>query len=103
LRLKSWQRFLTRSLIQPITQDNAMTPRSTINATFRLVFLTVTGITVFSGITCLGLAAQQNLTPQQLRVFETAQVTWQTGTGALLGLLGGKAGALFESNQEDED
>lgn len=77
-----------------------MIPNSNVTATFRLVFLTVTGITIFSGITCLILAAQPDLTPQQLRVFETAQMTWQTGSGALLGMLGGKASELLEENQD---
>lgn len=77
-----------------------MTPNSPINATFKLVFSTVTGITILSGVTCIGLASQHDLTPQQLRVFETAQVTWQTGTGALLGMLGGKASEMFEGGED---
>lgn len=63
---------------------------SKISETFKIVFGTVTGITILSGLVGVGMAGQRDLTPQQVRVFEAAQLTWQTGTGALLGLLGGK-------------
>ena len=54
------------------------------------VFATVVTLTLISGATSLYLSGQSNLTPAQIRVFETAATTWQTGIGAVFGLLGGK-------------
>lgn len=54
------------------------------------VFVTVVSLTLVSGTTSLYLASRENLTPMQIRVFEMASTTWQTGVGAVFGLLGGK-------------
>jgi hypothetical protein len=70
---------------------------------FKLVFFTVVGFTLVSGGTALGLASQEQLTPQQVRVFESCQTTWQTGIGAVVGLLGGKAVELLHDEEEKED
>jgi hypothetical protein len=40
---------------------------------------------------------------QQERVFETCQTTWQTGIGAVVGLMGGKAADLLHKEEEEED
>ncbi len=61
------------------------------------------GFTLVSGITALGIASQPQLTPQQERVFETCQTTWQTGIGAVVGLMGGKAADLLHEEEEEED
>jgi hypothetical protein len=74
-----------------------------ITSTFKLVFGTVVGFTLISGITAVGIASQPQLTPQQDRVFETCQTTWQTGIGAVVGLMGGKAADLLHKEEEDED
>ncbi len=61
------------------------------------------GFTLVSGITAVGIASQPQLTPQQERVFETCQTTWQTGIGAVVGLMGGKAADLLHKEEEEED
>lgn len=73
-----------------------------ITSTFKLVFSTVVGFTLVSGITAVGIASQPQLTPQQERVFETCQTTWQTGIGAIVGLMGGKAADLLHNEEEEE-
>jgi hypothetical protein len=70
---------------------------------FKLVFFTVVGLTLVSGGTAVGLASQEPLTPQQVRVFESCQTTWQTGIGAVVGLLGGKAAELLQNQEKKED
>jgi hypothetical protein len=50
-----------------------------ITSTFKLVFCTVVGLTLLSGGMALKLASQEELSPQQTRVFETFSATWQMG------------------------
>jgi hypothetical protein len=71
-----------------------------ITSTFKLVFGTVVGLTMLSGGTAFSLAAQEQLSPQQTRVFETCSATWQMGVGAVFGLLGSKATDLFHLEEE---
>lgn len=73
-----------------------------ITSTFKLVFGTVVSLTMLSGGTAFSLAAQEQLSPQQTRVFETCSATWQMGVGAVFGLLGSKATDLFQLEQEDD-
>jgi hypothetical protein len=73
-----------------------------ITSTFKLVFGAVVGFTLISGITAVGIASQPQLTLQQERVFETCQTTWQTGIGAVVGLMGGKAVDLLHEEKEEE-
>jgi hypothetical protein len=73
-----------------------------ITSTFKLVFGTVVGLTMLSGGTAFSLAAQEQLSPQQTRVFETCSATWQMGVGAVFGLLGSKATDLFHLEQEGD-
>ena len=54
-----------------------------ITSTFKLVFGTVVALTMLSGGTAFSLAAREQLSPQQTRVFETYSATWQMG--AVLG------------------
>jgi hypothetical protein len=75
---------------------------SKITSTFKLVFGTVVGLTMLSGGTAFSLAAQEQLSPQQTRVFETCSATWQMGVGAVFGLLGSKATDLFYLEQEGD-
>jgi hypothetical protein len=74
-----------------------------ITSSFKLVFGTVVGFTLVSGITAVGIASQPQITPQQERVFETCQTTWQTGIGAVVGLMGGKAADLLPLREEEEE
>ncbi|NEQ83201.1 MAG: hypothetical protein F6K26_24210 [Moorea sp. SIO2I5] len=70
---------------------------------FQQVFLTVVCFTLLSGGTSLWLATQDKLSPEQTRIFETCNTTWNMGIGAIFGLLGSKATDLFESTEDDED
>ena len=70
---------------------------------FQQVFFTVAFLTLISGATSLGLAAQPSLSPQQHRIFENATATWQMGVGAIFGLLGSKATDLFPAAEDDAE
>ena len=71
-----------------------------INRAFQLVFSATLTITVLSGSTSLWLASQEKLTEPQQRILENCIATWQTGCGAIFGLLGSKATDLLESKDE---
>ena len=57
---------------------------------FKLVFLTVLSLTLLSGGTSLWLASKNDISDHQARAFEGTTTTWQTGVGAIFGLLGGR-------------
>jgi hypothetical protein len=67
---------------------------------FQMVFCTVIFLTLLSGVSSLWLASQEKLSPEQARVFETCNTTWNMGIGAIFGLLGSKATNLIKSNDE---
>lgn len=67
-----------------------------INRVFQLVFSATLAITLLSGITSIFLASQQELTEPQQRILENYIATWQTGCGAIFGLLGSKGTDLLE-------
>jgi hypothetical protein len=74
---------------QPQAPDPQPQPLS---SQFKLVFLAVLVITVLAGIAEIVLAFNWTTpTANQQNVFEAMGFTWKTGTGAILGLLGGKA------------
>jgi hypothetical protein len=66
---------------------------------FQQVFFTVVCFTLLSGGACVWFADKDNLSPQQIRVFETCNTTWNMGIGAIFGLLGSK---LFPPDDEEE-
>ncbi|KAB8317256.1 hypothetical protein SD81_018210 [Tolypothrix campylonemoides VB511288] len=68
---------------------------------FKLVFSTVLSLTILSGGTSLWLASQLKLSEYQVRVLENSTATWQTGVGAIFGLLGSKATDLLEAEEEE--
>lgn len=70
---------------------------------FQQVFFTVLFLTLLSGGVSCWTAAQPNPSPQQNRIFENAMTTWQIGVGAIVGLLGGKAADLLQSDDDDAD
>ncbi|NMG10851.1 hypothetical protein [Brasilonema sp. UFV-L1] len=70
---------------------------------FQLVFSTVLSLTILSGGTSLWLASQPKLSEYQVRVLENSTATWQTGVGAIFGLLGSKATDLLEAEEEEEE
>lgn len=72
-----------------------------ISPAFQLVFSTVLSLTILSGATSLWLASQPKLSEYQVRVLENSTATWQTGVGAIFGLLGSKATDLLEAEEEE--
>ena len=60
------------------------------NKRFQIVFTATLTITLLSGITSVFLGSQQTLTETQIRILENSIATWQTGCGAIFGLLGSK-------------
>lgn len=73
-----------------------------ITSAFQQVFFTVVFLTLLSGGTSLTLAAQDNLSDHQARIFESFTTTWQMGVGAIFGLLGSKATDLFQGDENDD-
>ncbi|HEY9599973.1 MAG TPA: hypothetical protein V6C85_00060 [Allocoleopsis sp.] len=70
---------------------------------FQQVFFTVVCFTLVSGGASIWLSTKDNLSPQQNRVFETCNTTWNMGIGAIFGLLGSKATDLFQPNDEEKE
>jgi hypothetical protein len=59
---------------------------------FKLVFLTVTSITLVCGIAYVVMAFSfKDFTQPQTSAFESVGFAWKVGVGAIFGLLGGKA------------
>ncbi len=76
--------------------NNKITPA------FQQVFCAVIFLTLLSGSSSVWLASQKHLSPEQTRVFETCNTTWNMGIGAIFGLLGSKATNLFQSGEEED-
>lgn len=72
-----------------------------ITPAFQQVFFTAVCFTLLSGGASFWLAAKDNLSPQQVRVFESCNTTWNMGIGAIFGLLGSKATDLFPSADDE--
>jgi hypothetical protein len=73
--------------------DVVATSRNTIVAApaFKLIFLTVVGITLACGAAQVALAAGwEHPTANQQSAFEAIGFAWKAGIGAIFGLLGGK-------------
>ncbi|XPM56534.1 MAG: hypothetical protein EDM05_055335 [Leptolyngbya sp. IPPAS B-1204] len=62
-----------------------------------MVFLMANGYILPSGSTCLWLANKATLTPEQTRIFDTCNATWDKGTEAIFRLLDNKLLDLFET------
>ena len=58
---------------------------------------------MLSGNTSLWLASQPNLSEYQLKVLENSTATWQTGMGAIFGLLGSKATELLDAGEDENN
>jgi hypothetical protein len=67
---------------------------------FPRVFFTVVFLTLLSGGVSVWFSTKNPLSPQQSRVFETSNTTWNLGIGAIVGLLGSKA---IDKPASDED
>lgn len=70
------------------------TKKSTVNATFKLVFFSVLIIVTVSLIVSAYLVTQTNLSQQGDLLFRATLSVFQVGTGAVFGLLGGNALAV---------
>jgi hypothetical protein len=70
---------------------------------FQEIFLTVVALTLLSGSGSFWLATKDELSPQQNRVFETCNTTWNMGIGAIFGLLGSKATNILPSNDDEQE
>jgi hypothetical protein len=77
--------------------------KQNISPAFLLVFSTVIFLTLGSGSTSLWLSSQPKLSEYQVRSLENFTATWQTGVGAIFGLLGGKATELLDDGEDEED
>ena len=63
-----------------------------VSPTFKLIFLSVLGITIAAGIAQIIMASFWKVpTPPQQSVFDAMGFAWKAGIGAIFGLLGGKA------------
>ena len=71
-----------------------------LSAAFQQVFFTAVCFTLLSGASSIWLSGKGNLSPEQTRVFETCNTTWNMGIGAIFGLLGSKAADLLDEDQE---
>jgi len=74
-----------------------------LSAPFQQVFFTTVCFTLLSGGSSIWLSGKGDLSPEQTRVFETTQTTWNMGIGAIFGLLGSKAADLLDEDQDSDD
>lgn len=72
-------------------------------STFQQVFFTTVCFTLLSGTGSLWLSTKGNLSPEQSRVFEMCNTTWNMGIGAVFELLGSKAANLFDQDDNNSD
>lgn len=70
---------------------------------FQEIFCTVVALTLLAGGGSFWLATKDELSPQQNRVFETCNTTWNMGIGAIFGLLGSKATNILPSNDDEQE
>lgn len=72
--------------------------KTPVNATFKLVFISVLVIVAVSLIASAYLAAQPTISQQADLLFRATLSVFQVGTGAVFGLLGGNALAIRGEN-----
>ena len=63
----------------------------TLTPTFKLIFLSVLGITVLSMVLSCYLWASNPASAEKSALMAALMTTWKLGFGAIIGLLGGKA------------
>ena len=69
---------------------------------FQYVFATVIFFTSLSGGVSFWISTEDRPSPQQVRIFETCNSTWNMGVGAIFGLLGSKVVQDDDDNDDDE-
>jgi hypothetical protein len=67
---------------------------------FLIIFCTANGYILLSGGTCFWLANKEKLTPEQTRIFDTCNNTWNDGTNTIFRLLDHK---LLDSLQANDN
>ncbi|MEG4022996.1 hypothetical protein [Microcoleus sp. S13C4] len=67
---------------------------------FQYVFATVIFFTLLSGGVSFWISTEDQPSPQQARIFETCNNTWNMGVGAIFGLLSSK---VVQDNDDDEE
>ena len=67
---------------------------------FQYVFATVIFFTSLSGGVSFRISTEDRPSPQQVRIFETCNSTWNMGVGAIFGLLSSK---VVQDNDDDDD
>lgn len=75
---------------------------SRITSSFQQIFFVVIFLTLLSGASSFWLASQKFLSPEQIRLFEIYNTTWNMGIGAIFGLLSSKATNLFQAKDKEE-
>ncbi|NEQ27335.1 MAG: hypothetical protein F6K28_51690 [Microcoleus sp. SIO2G3] len=70
---------------------------------FQQVLSIVACFTLLSGGASVWYSTKDPLSPQENRVFETSNTTWNLGIGAIVGLLGSKAIDKPPSDEDDEE
>lgn len=70
---------------------------------FQQVFFTIVFFTLLSGGTSVWYSTKPQLSPQESRVFEASNTTWNLGIGAIVGLLGSKAIDKTPSDEDEAD
>jgi hypothetical protein len=71
------------------------------SSVFQQVFFTAVCLTLLSGAGSLWLSGKGDLSPEQTRVFETFNTTWNMGIGAIFGLLGSKAAEMLDQEKDE--
>ena len=72
-------------------------------STFKQILTTVVLLTLLSGGVSIWLTTKTPLLPQESRVFEICNTTWNMGILAIFGLLGGKTTDRPTSNEDEEE
>jgi hypothetical protein len=71
--------------------NKSVLPGIVVPATFKLVFLTVVGITIAAAVVQIVFAvALEHPTHETDSIFETMGFAWKSGLGVIFGLMGGK-------------
>jgi hypothetical protein len=83
-----------RSASEPIFAFNlrkSVSPRTPVDPTFKMIFWTVVGLTVFSFVVWIGASLLVAQTAAAHELTEGCETITKLGVGAIFGLLGGKA------------
>lgn len=91
------------SLTPAKPKSTKITPKNTppqSPSPFQYVFATVIFFTLLSGGVSFWISTEDRPSPQQARIFETCNSTWNMGVGAIFGLLSSK---VVQNNDDDDD